>query len=77
MSTTTIATRVRPTRNAGSAGYGPGLAALAALWGVVSGVTLFLLVITFLPGHAGMGEVLQRVAGALPLDPQAWAGFVP
>jgi len=74
MSTTAIATRIRTTE---SAGYRFGLAGLVVLWVLAGGLTLFLLFVTFLPSHAGMGEVLQRVAGALPLDPSAWAGFVP
>ena len=50
---------------------------LIFLWALASVLTLFLLVIAFLPGHAGMGEMLQRFGDAVPLDSRAWIGIAP
>jgi hypothetical protein len=74
MSTTAIATRAG---TSGLGGYRLALALLVFLWALATALTLFLLVICFVPGHAGFGEALQRLSEALPLDPRAWSGFAP
>jgi hypothetical protein len=73
----TTATIAPHLRTADDAGYRFGLAGLVFLWALATGLMLFMLVVTFVPGHTGMGELLQRIADAAPSGPQAWTGSAP
>ena len=53
--------------------YAVALACLLLVWAVLSVATAILVVALLLPGHLGLGDLLQALVNLLPADPLIYA----